>query len=127
MLQEPVPYNSYLMDIESLREYCLSLPLATEDMPFDDTVLVFRLKGRIFACLMLDRPDWIVMKCNSERAIDLRERYEAIEPAWHWNKKYWNQIHLNSDVDRPLMEELLRHSYNEVNAKLPKKDRVTEL
>ena len=115
------------MNIESLREYCLSLPLATEDMPFDDTVLVFRLKGKIFACILLDRPDLIVMKCDPERALDLRDRYEAIEPAWHWNKKYWNQIHLDSDVDSDLMRELLRHSYNEVNAKLPRKDRVPEL
>lgn len=115
------------MNIESLREYCLSLPLATEDMPFDDTVLVFRLKGKIFACILLDRPDLIVMKCDLERALDLRDRYEAIEPAWHWNKKYWNQIHIEGDVDRPLMEELLRHAYNEVNAKLPKKDRVAEV
>lgn len=112
------------MNIESLREYCLSLPFTTEDMPFDDTVLVFRLKGRIFACLMLDRPDMIVMKCDPDRALDLRDRYSAIEPAWHWNKKYWNQIHLSGDVDRPLMESLLRHSYNQVNAKLPCKDRV---
>lgn len=115
------------MNIESLREYSLSLPLATEDMPFDDTVLVFRLKGKIFACILLDRPDLIVMKCDPERALDLRDRYEAIEPAWHWNKKYWNQIHIEGDVDRPLMEELLRHAYNEVNAKLPKKDRVAEV
>lgn len=115
------------MNIESLREYCLSLPLATEDMPFDDTVLVFRLKGKIFACILLDKPDLIVMKCDPERALDLRERYEAIEPAWHWNKKYWNQIHIEGDVDRLLMEELLRHAYNEVNAKLPKKDRVAEV
>lgn len=112
------------MNIETLREYCLSLPFVTEDMPFDDTVLVFRLKSKIFACLTLDKPDLIVMKCNPERALELRDRFEAIEPAWHWNKKYWNQIHIDNDVDRPLMEELLRHAYNEVNAKLPKKDRV---
>lgn len=115
------------MDIESLREYCLSLPLATEDMPFDDTVLVFRLKGKIFACLTLDKPDIIVMKCDPERSMDLRDRYSAIEPAWHWNKKFWNQIHIDGDVDRSLMEELIRHAYNEVNAGLPKKDRVTPL
>ena len=113
-----------LMNIESFRELCLSLPYATEDMPFDDTVVVFRLKQKIFAAIFLDKPDLVVMKCNAEKATELREQYSAVESAYHWNKKYWNQIHIDNDVDRQLMEELLRHAYNEVNAKLPKKDRV---
>ncbi len=111
------------MDIEQFREYCLSLPLTTEDMPFDDTVVVFRLKGKIFACITLDKPDIVVLKCDPDRAQELRDHYAAIEGAYHWNKKYWNQIRLDADVDRPLIEELTRHAYNEVNAKLPKKDR----
>ena len=115
------------MDIELFREYCLSLPLVTEDMPFDDTVVVFRLKGKIFACITLDKPDIVVLKCDPDRAQELRDHYAAIEGAYHWNKKYWNQIRLDADVDRPLIEELTRHAYNEVNAKLPKEDRVESL
>ena len=102
-----------VMDIELFREYCLSLPLVTEDMPFDETVVVFRLKGKIFACITLDKPDIVVLKCDPDRALDL--------------KKYWNQIRLDADVDRSLIEELTRHAYNEVNAKLPKKDRVNPI
>ena len=115
------------MNIESFREYCLNLPFVTEDMPFDETVVVFRLKRKIFACITLDKPNIVVIKCDSDRALELRERYVAIEGAFHWNKKYWNQIRIDSDVDRPLIEELTRHAYNEVNAKLPRKERVTPL
>lgn len=112
------------MNIESFREYCLSLPCTTEDMPFDDTVLVFRLKGKIFACIGLDKPDLVSMKCDPQRAIELREQYTAIEGAFHWNKKYWNQIRLNGDVDDELLCQLIDHAWDEVNKKLPKKEQV---
>ena len=115
------------MDIEQFRLHCLALPFVTEDMPFDDTVVVFRLKGKIFGCIATDKPDLAVLKCDPEKAEQLRERYSAVEGAYHWNKKYWNQIRLDADVDRPLIEELTRHAYNEVNAKLPRKDRVESL
>ncbi|MCQ2279599.1 MAG: MmcQ/YjbR family DNA-binding protein [Bacteroidales bacterium] len=115
------------MDIESFREYCLSLPHATEDMPFDDTVVVFRIKGKIFACICLDKPDFATMKCDPERATELREQYSSIEGAWHWNKKYWNQVTFRGDVSDELFRSLVRHAYNEVNKKLPKKERVPEL
>ena len=66
--------NNNIMNVETFREFCLSLPYATEDMPFDDTVLVFRLKGKIFACLALDKPDMAVMKCDPVKAEELREQ-----------------------------------------------------
>ena len=56
------------MNIESIREYCLSLPLVTEDLPFDETTLVFRVLGKIFACLDLERPEWVTMKCHPDYA-----------------------------------------------------------
>ncbi|MBR4803617.1 MAG: MmcQ/YjbR family DNA-binding protein [Bacteroidales bacterium] len=112
------------MDIERFRMLCLSLPQATEDMPFDDTVVVFRLKGKIFACIATDTPELAVMKCDPERAMELRERYSCVEGAYHWNKKYWNQIRFNEDVDDKMFVALIAHAYNEVNRKLPKKDRV---
>lgn len=115
------------MNIESFREYCISLPFVTEDMPFDDTVVVFRLKDKIFACICLDKPDFATMKCNPDRAVELRERYSAIEGAWHWNKKFWNQVRFDGDVKDELFQELIRHAYNEVNRKLPKKERVGEI
>lgn len=112
------------MNIEDFRAYCLGLPFATEDMPFDETVLVFRLKGKIFAAIILDKPQLVVLKCDEEKALELRENHSGIEPAHHWNKKYWNQIHLDQVTNNNLIQELIQHAYQETNKKLPKKDRV---
>lgn len=113
-----------IMHIEQFREICMALPLTTEDMPFDDTLVAFRVHGKIFGCLLLDQPDMVVLKCDSERAIELRGTYSAIEGAYHWNKKYWNQIHLNGSVPDELIRELIEHAYQEVWKKLPKKLRL---
>ena len=113
------------MNVETFREYCLRLPLATEDMPFDDNVLVFRICGKIFACITFSNPNLCTMKCAPEKAIDLRERYKAIDGAFHWNKKHWNQIRFNEDADDKLIFELIDHAYNEVKNGLPAKTRKT--
>lgn len=115
------------MDIEKFREYCLSLPCVTEDFPFDETVLVFRVKNKIFACVCLDKPDLGVLKCDPEYAVELRDHYMAIEPAWHWNKQYWNQIWFNHDVTDEFLCKLINHSFAEVVKKLPKKEQTDEL
>ena len=109
------------MNIESTRDYCLTLPLVTEDFPFDERTLAFRVLGRIFACLDMERPEWITTKCDAERAIELRERHSEIEPAWHWNKKYWNEVHFDTDVPDELVLQLVDHSLDEVLRKLPKR------
>lgn len=108
------------MNIESTRDYCLTLPLVTEDFPFDERTLAFRVLGRIFACLDMERPEWITTKCDAERAIELRERHSEIEPAWHWNKKYWNQVRLDGMLDDEFVKSLIRHSYHEVVKKMKK-------
>lgn len=113
------------MNIETFRECCLAMPFATEDMPFDDTVVVFRLKGKIFAAIILDKPDIVVLKCDAEKAIDLREHYSCIEGAYHWNKKYWNQLPVNGGLEDDLIRSLVVHAWEEINKKLPRKDRVT--
>ena len=112
------------MNIETIREYCLSLPQATEDFPFDETTLVFRVLGKIFACLDLERSEWLTLKCNADYAIELRESHSEIEPAWHWNKKYWNQVNLNGMLEDDMIKGLVRHSYNEVVKKLKKQDKL---
>lgn len=112
------------MDIESAREYCLSLPFATEDMPFGEEDVAIRVKGHIFAFLDLMRPWLMVLKCDAAYAEELRDRYQAVEPAWHWNKKYWNQITFDSDVDDELFRSLMRHSYDEVVKKLTKREQA---
>lgn len=112
------------MNIELFREDCLSMPFATEDMPFDDSVVTYRLKGKIFACILLDKPDLIVLKCDPEYALELRAQYLCVEGAWHWNKKYWNQITLNGELTDLQIYELIRHAYSEVNKKLPKREQI---
>lgn len=111
------------MNIETAREYCLSLPQATEDFPFDETTLVFRVGGKIFAMMDLENTEWFVLKCEPEYAIELRERYPEIAPAWHMNKKYWNQLNLFGMLPDELVQRLIRHSYNEVVKKMPKRVR----
>lgn len=109
------------MNIEEIRDYCLSLPMVTEDMPFGDDYLVLRVCGKIFACVGFERPDYFVLKCNPEYALDLRDRYAEIEPAWHWNKRHWNQLNLRGNLADDKVKSLVRHSYCEVVAKLTKK------
>lgn len=109
------------MDIEEVREYCLSLPMTSEDNAFGEDILLFRVCEKIFACLPLDGSDYIALKCDPEYALILRDRYSGIEPAYHWNKKYWNQMCLRNFPDNQLIISLIRHSYAEVVKKLPKK------
>lgn len=113
------------MNIESVREYCLSLPHATEDFPFDETTLAFRIGGRIFAMIDLERTEWFVLKCNPDMAIELREKYAEISPAWHMNKRHWNQINLFGYLSEELICSLIRHSYSLVVQKLPKALRLS--
>ena len=113
------------MDIEEIREYCLQKPYSTEEFPFDETTLVFKIAGKMFACMPLEKSDMLILKCDAEYAIELRDRYSAIVPAWHFNKKYWNQL-LIPALDDTLIKELIDHSYAEVVKKLTRKVR-TEL
>lgn len=112
------------MDIEKFREICLSQPASTEDFPFDEDVLVFRVCNKIFAAVSLSHPEIATLKCDADYAIELRQQYEAIEPAFHWNKKYWNQIWFNRDVSDEVYNQLIEHSYKEVVKKLSKKQQA---
>ena len=87
------------MNIEEAREYCLSLKNVTECFPFDDVSLVFKVEGKMFLLLPLDAVEPCVsLKCSTDYVEDLRERYTAVEGAWHFNKKYWNTIYLDRDM-----------------------------
>lgn len=111
------------MNIEDARLYCLGKQGATEDFPFDENVLVFRVENKIFACVDLMNTKWFCVKCDPDRAIELRDTYAAISPACHWNKKYWNQLDIEL-LPHDLLCELIDHSYDEVLKKLPKKVRA---
>ena len=112
------------MDIEFLRKYCLSAKGASESFPFDDENLVFKILNKMFALIPLNPDEGkfdIFLKCDPEYALELRDKYEGVAPAYHFNKKYWNMVYINSDVPESLILELIDHSLQEVLKKLPKK------
>lgn len=112
------------MNVEQVREYCLSHNKVTEDFPFDEVNLVFRICDKIFACLPLDKPEMLVLKCDAGYAQELRASYPAIEGAFHWNKKYWSQLVI-TELDDSLVTHLIDHAYSEVVKKLPRRLRDT--
>nr|WP_199002246.1 MmcQ/YjbR family DNA-binding protein [Flavobacterium sp. ASV13] len=110
------------MNIEELREYCLSIKDATEYMPFKDEYLIFRIYDKWFAVIPLNDPELkITVKCDPEKAIDLRDTYNCVKAAWHFNKKFWNTIEPNRDMNDETLKHWIKHSVEEVVKKLPKK------
>lgn len=99
------------MDIVSFREFCLSLPEVEETLPFDDVTLVFKVGGRMFAVVGLDNPIGFVVKCDPDRAIELRDRYPQIKAAFHFNKRHWNSIRFEGQLSDRQLEREIRHSY----------------
>ncbi|WP_455498720.1 MmcQ/YjbR family DNA-binding protein [Coprobacter sp.] len=111
------------MDIEQLREFCLSLPNTTECFPFDETTLVFKVAGKMFLYTSLEADHhWANVKCDPDLAIELREQYSYITPGYHANKKYWNTIVYDRAKDEHMRKWIL-HSYTEVLKKMPKAKR----
>ncbi|MDD2387142.1 MAG: MmcQ/YjbR family DNA-binding protein [Bacteroidales bacterium] len=113
------------MNIEEIRIYCLKKAAVTECFPFDELSLVFKVANKMFALSALEKPSNIVLKCDPERALQLRETYSEIEGAYHMNKTMWNQIALQGNVPDKLIIELIDHSYDLVVSKLSKKDRIS--
>lgn len=110
------------MDIESLRIYCLNKKGVEETFPFDDVTLVFKVMGKMFLLTTLDAAEFrINLKCDPERAIELRENYPDIIPGFHMNKKHWNTVYCDRDLDDKLILEMVDHSYDLVVSKLTKK------
>ncbi len=110
------------MNIEEFRSYCLNKPYVTEEFPFDETTLVFKVLGKMFALSGLGRqPPAINLKCDPERSITLREEYDGtIISGFHMNKKHWNTVEITS-LSRDLIIELIDHSYDLVVKGMPKK------
>ncbi len=111
------------MHIEQLRNYCLSKKAVTESFPFDEETLVFKVAGKIFLLAALDEvPLQFNVKCNPDKAIELREQYEgSILPGYHMNKTLWNTVKCTDSIQDNLILEMIDHSYNEVIKSLPKK------
>ena len=112
------------LNVETLREYCLSKPYVSEEFPFDEVTLVFKVAGKMFALIPLDEPQLMIsLKCDPERSVELREQYSAITGAYHMNKKHWNSLFVNGLLSKNLVYELVDHSYDLVFKGLPKKTR----
>ena len=109
------------MNIEELRDYCLAKPGTTEDMPFDEVTLVFKVMGKIFAITSLEGELYINLKCDPELAVELREKYPAIKPGWHMNKKHWNTVIIDGSLTVKQLHHQINHSYERVVSGLTKK------
>ena len=109
------------MNIEYLRDYCLSKKCVEETLPFGDDTLVYKVLGKIFALTSFSEPDRCNLKCDPERAIELRNTYEAVKPGFYMNKQHWNTVHFNLDMLDKEILDLIDHSYELVVASLSKK------
>src|SRR5437868_14168038 len=108
------------MDLEEFREYCLSKVAATESMPFGEGVLVFKVAGKIFALAALDEiPATVNLKCNPDLALELRDRYEQVQPGYHMNKRHWNTVEIDSGIPDAELRKMIDHSYASVVRGLP--------
>ena len=101
------------MNVEEISEYCLSKKGTSEDFPFDEETLVFKVMGKMFALIPLEKiPLQINLKCNPEHAVEIRERYEAVQPGYHMNKKHWNTILVDGALRNELIYRWIDDSYN---------------
>lgn len=110
------------MNQDNIKEYCFSKKGVSCDFPFDEQTLVYRVMGKMFLLTDIDGfPISMNLKCDPEKAVELRERYEAIKPGYHMNKKHWNTVLCDGTISDNLILELIDHSYTLVKNSLPKK------
>ncbi len=109
------------MNIERLREYCLTKPGVTESFPFDAVTLVFKVGGKMFVLADIEKqPLEVAMKCDPEKAVELRESFDAVKPGFHLNKTHWNTVTADSSLRDNQIFEWIDHSYVLVHKSLPK-------
>ncbi|MGB0932872.1 MAG: MmcQ/YjbR family DNA-binding protein [Lishizhenia sp.] len=113
------------MNVEYFREYCLNKSNVSESMPFGDDVLVFKVFDKMFALLRMkeNQESSVNLKCEPEKAIELREMYAAVKPGYHMHKKHWNTLFFNQDLKDEILLGLIDHSYNLIVDKLTKKQK----
>jgi len=109
------------MNIEELRDHCLQLRGVTEDFPFGEDTLVFRVAGKIFLLIGLAEANRFNVKCDPELAVELREHYSEVKPGYHMNKKHWNTVYMDGQLTNKQLCEMIGHSYDLILKSLPKK------
>ena len=113
------------MNIEMFRNYCLQKKEVTEEFPFDENTLVFKVRGKMFAATDIEAfEEGVNLKCNPEKALLLREKYNSVLPGYHMNKKHWNTIVMDGLIPDNIIEQWIDESYRLVVENLPKKNRV---
>ena len=118
-----LPFKSGEMNAEDIREYCLKKGEVTESLPFNDSALVFKVNGKMFALLSLESALQISLKCDPEVAVSLRDCFSSVVPGYHMNKRLWNTINIDGSIDEALIYQWIDDSYRLVVEKMPKKDR----
>lgn len=108
------------MDVIEMREYCLSLPHTEECTPFDETTLVYKVGGKMFACADMADFTGVSVKCDPDQAIELRERHPEIVGAYHFNKRHWNKVLTGGDLPDRMIKEQIYNSYRLVISGMPK-------
>ena len=109
------------MNIEEYRNYCISKKGVTESFPFDETTLVFKVMNKMFALAGIEEFTFINLKCDAEKAIELREEYDGVTPGYHMSKKHWNSISTNGDISDKLIYQWIDDSYSLIVSSLTKK------
>ncbi len=109
------------MNIEELRNYCLSFAETTEGFPFDEKALVFKVFNKMFLLTNIDDFNSINIKCDPEFALERRETYPEVTPGYHMNKKHWNTVNINQSIGDETLKKWIKESYNLVVKALPKK------
>jgi len=101
------------MNIEEIRVYCLSKAGVEEGLPFGGDTLVFKVNGKMFLLMgMSSQPLQFNAKCDPDRAIELREKYDCIIPGYHMNKKHWNSVIIDNTLSKKQLKDLIDHSYD---------------
>ena len=108
------------MNLERIREYCLNKAGVTESLPFNEDSPVYKVMGKIFLIANLNPPVTINLKCDPEKAVELREKYDSVTPGYHMNKLHWNTVEVNSTIPDKEILEWIDHSYNLVVSGLSK-------
>lgn len=113
------------MNIEEIREYCIAKKGSSESFPFDNSSLVIKVGSKMFALLSLNEiPQRLALKCEPNFAIELREEFSAVQPAFHFNKKHWNMIILNETISAKQLKLWIDHSYEMVMKGMTKKEQA---
>lgn len=111
------------MDIEKVREYCLKRSGVTESLPFNADTPVYKVLGKMFCLANLTPPFSINLKCDPEKAVEFREKYDDVQPGYHMSKVHWNTVFLSTNIPDKLIREWIDDSYNLVASKLSKRDK----